>query len=150
MSLMGFAAVGASPGPDGAGLVLWLLTVLSYCAFWWARGVGRWPRFNRDSAVNALAAVGLWLLFLLVRAGRAQRRAGRVRPVDSAAAGPAGAPPAAWTTSRTSGPCGPWCAATCASTPAWPRPAIPCLQPDPQGQGLRRLHPAQRRGQPPR
>ncbi|WP_052732377.1 ABC transporter permease subunit [Hymenobacter terrenus] len=65
LSLLGFAVVGASVRRDGAGMLLWLLTVASNCAFWFAV-VWAVASFNRDSAVNALAAVGLWLLFLLV------------------------------------------------------------------------------------
>lgn len=82
LSLLGFAAVGARPGRDGASLALWLLTVLSYCAFWWAV-VWLVASFNRDSAVSALAAVGLWLLFLLVVPAGLSAALSVWRPVDS-------------------------------------------------------------------
>lgn len=82
LSLLGFAAVGARLGPDGASLALWLLTVLSYCAFWWAV-VWLVNSFNRDSAVNALAAAGLWLLFLLVVPAGLSAALSVLRPVDS-------------------------------------------------------------------
>ncbi|MGY3089904.1 ABC-2 type transport system permease protein [Hymenobacter sp. UYAg731] len=87
LSLIGFVAVGARPGHDGAGLALWLLTVVSYCAFWWAV-VWAVASFNRDSAVNALAGVGLWLLFLLVLPAGLSAALAVWRPVDSAALAP--------------------------------------------------------------
>ncbi|UOQ70204.1 DUF3526 domain-containing protein [Hymenobacter cellulosilyticus] len=84
LSVVGFVVTGVRLEVDGAGMVLWLLTVLAYCAFWFAL-VWLLVSFNRNSAVNALTAVGLWLLFLLVVPSLLSATLAVVRPVDSSA-----------------------------------------------------------------
>ena len=82
LSGVGFAVAGASPAADATGLALWLLTVGAYCAFWFAL-VWLLVSFNQNSAVNALTAVGLWLLLLLVVPSLLSAALAVVRPVDS-------------------------------------------------------------------
>jgi len=82
LSVVGFGVAGASLQTDAVSLLLWLLTVLAYCAFWFAL-VWLIVSFNQNSAVNALAAVGLWLLFLLVIPSLLSAALAVVRPVDS-------------------------------------------------------------------
>ncbi|GAA4005476.1 DUF3526 domain-containing protein [Hymenobacter fastidiosus] len=83
LSVVGFVVAGAGRATGPAVLGLWLLTVLAYCAFWFAL-VWLIVSFNRNSAVNALTAVGLWLLFLLVVPSVLSAALAVVRPVDSA------------------------------------------------------------------
>lgn len=87
LSALGFVAVGASLGADGAAMGLWLLTVACYCAFWFAL-VWLVASFNRNSAVSALAGVGLWLLFLLVLPAGLSAALAVWRPVDSSVLAP--------------------------------------------------------------
>jgi ABC-2 type transport system permease protein len=82
LSVVGFLVAGASLATDAAVLALWLLTVLVYCGFWFAL-VWLLVSFNRSSAVNALTAVGLWLLLLLVVPSLLNAALAVVRPVDS-------------------------------------------------------------------
>jgi ABC-2 type transport system permease protein len=82
LSVVGFVVAGARPAADAGVLTLWVLTVLAYCAFWFAL-VWLIVSFNRSSAVNALIAVGLWLLFLLVVPSVLSAALAVVRPVDS-------------------------------------------------------------------
>ena len=82
LSVVGFVVAGARLAADAAVLMLWLLTVLVYCAFWFAL-VWLLVSFNLNSAMNALTAVGLWLLFLLVVPSVLSAALAVVRPVDS-------------------------------------------------------------------
>jgi ABC-2 type transport system permease protein len=84
LSVVGFVVAGGHLGPDGLSMTLWLLIVLAYCSFWFAL-VWLLVSFNRNSAVNALTAVGLWLLFLLVVPSLLSASLAVARPVDSSA-----------------------------------------------------------------
>jgi len=82
LSGVGFIVVGVGLSTDMVVVGLWLLTVVVYCAFWFAL-VWLIVSFNLNSAVNALTAVGLWLLFLLVVPSLLSAGLAVVRPVDS-------------------------------------------------------------------
>jgi ABC-2 type transport system permease protein len=66
-SFLGFLLSGAASGADGAWLrlLLWIAVVAGYGAFWFALAI-LVNSFGRNSATNAMALAGLWLVLALL------------------------------------------------------------------------------------
>lgn len=82
LSILGFVESKVQWSRDVIPIGQWLLTVIGYCTFWFGL---LWliVSFNQPSALNALVAIGFWLLFLLIIPSLLSAYVTVAQPVDS-------------------------------------------------------------------